>query len=257
MKLLLTLLPALLTQTTGRRNQRIVIGFLLFTTVLVALFSIVFHQIMAYEGRDYSYITGVYWTLTVMSTLGFGDITFTSDIGKLFSIIVLVSGIILIMIVMMVLMLLIVVMAAAALVVVMMMVMMLFLFYLLKVDDRTFHRIEYFLAAQYFNRCGNNVCFRIQFAEHFYSCLYFFRIGFIGTAQDDGSCALYLILEKFAEVSEIHFAFHNVDYGCCGIQGYACFFFYTVYSLDDVGEFTYAGRLDDDAVRVIFGDNVF
>ena len=82
MKLLLTLLPALLTQTTGRRNQRIVIGFLLFTTVLVALFSIVFHQIMAYEGRDYSYITGVYWTLTVMSTLGFGDITFTSDIGK-------------------------------------------------------------------------------------------------------------------------------------------------------------------------------
>ena len=164
---------------------------------------------------------------------------------------------VLIMIVMMVLMLLIVVMAAAALVVVMMMVMMLFLFYLRKVDDGTFHRIEYFLTTQYFNRCGNNVCFRIQFAEHFYSCLYFFRIGFIGTAQDDGSCALYLILEEFAEVSEIHFAFHNVDYGCCGIQGYACFFFYTVYSLDDVGEFTYAGRLDDDAVRVIFGDNVF
>lgn len=100
MKLLLTLLPALLTQTTGRRNRRIVLGFLLFTTFLVAVFSILFHQIMAYEGRDYSYITGVYWTLTVMSTLGFGDITFTSDVGKLFSIIVLVSGIILIMILM-------------------------------------------------------------------------------------------------------------------------------------------------------------
>ena len=70
MKLLLTLLPALLTQTTGRRNQRIVIGFLLFTAVLVALFSIVFHQIMAYEGRDYSYITGVYWTLTVIVHAG-------------------------------------------------------------------------------------------------------------------------------------------------------------------------------------------
>ena len=172
-------------------------------------------------------------------------------------VLVVVMMFILIMIVMMVLMLLIVVMAAAALVVVMMMVMMLFLFYLRKVDDRTFHRIEYFLAAQNFNRCGDDVCFRIQLAEHFYSCLYFFGIGFIGTAQDDGSCALYLILEEFAEVSEIHFAFHNVDYGCCGIQGYACFFFYTVYSLDDVGEFTYAGRLDDDAVRVIFGDNVF
>ena len=161
------------------------------------------------------------------------------------------------MIVMMVLMLLIVVMAAAALVVVMMMVMMLFLFYLRKVDDGTFHRIEYFLTTQYFNRCGNNVCFRIQLAEHLYCCLYFCSVSLIGTAQDDGSCALYLILEEFAEVSEIHFAFHNVDYGCCGIQGYACFFFYAVYRFDDVGEFTYAGRLDDDAVRVIFGDNVF
>ena len=87
---------------------------------------------------------------------------------------------VLIMIVMMVLMLLIVVMAATALVVVMMMVMMLFLFYLRKVDDRTFHRIEYFLAAQNFNRCGDDVCFRIQLAEHLYCCLYFFRIGFIG-----------------------------------------------------------------------------
>lgn len=101
MKLLFTLLPALLAQTTAaNRNRRIVWGFLLFTSLLVAAFSILFHQIMAYEGHDYSYITGVYWTLTVMSTLGFGDITFTSDIGKLFSIIVLISGIIVIMIVM-------------------------------------------------------------------------------------------------------------------------------------------------------------
>ena len=52
MKLLLTLLPALLTQTTGRRNQRIVIGFLLFTTVLVALFSIVFHHKMTEIMRE-------------------------------------------------------------------------------------------------------------------------------------------------------------------------------------------------------------
>lgn len=101
MKLLLTLLPALLAQTTAAgRNRRIVFGFLLFTSLLVAAFSILFHQIMAYEGHDYSYITGVYWTLTVMSTLGFGDITFTSDVGKLFSIVVLISGIIVIMIVM-------------------------------------------------------------------------------------------------------------------------------------------------------------
>lgn len=50
------------------------------------------------EGREFSWITGFYWTLTVMSTLGFGDITFESDIGRLFSIVVLLSGTILLLI---------------------------------------------------------------------------------------------------------------------------------------------------------------
>ena len=53
---------------------------------------------LAYEGRQESWLTGVYWTLTVMSTLGFGDITFHSDIGRVFSVFVLLSGIILLMI---------------------------------------------------------------------------------------------------------------------------------------------------------------
>jgi voltage-gated potassium channel len=44
---------------------------------------------MAWEGRSYSWVTGFYWTLTVMSTLGFGDITFHSDLGRLFSMVVL------------------------------------------------------------------------------------------------------------------------------------------------------------------------
>ena len=53
---------------------------------------------MQYEGRQYSWITGLYWTLTVMSTLGFGDITFSSDLGKIFSIIVMLSGIVFLLI---------------------------------------------------------------------------------------------------------------------------------------------------------------
>jgi Trk K+ transport system NAD-binding subunit len=47
---------------------------------------------MEYEGQYHSWMTGFYWTLTVMSTLGFGDITFTSDLGRAFSVIVLISG---------------------------------------------------------------------------------------------------------------------------------------------------------------------
>lgn len=72
--------------------------FLLILTGVIALYSILFHYIMAWEGRSFSWITGFYWTLTVMSTLGFGDITFHSDLGRLFSIIVLLTGIVLLLV---------------------------------------------------------------------------------------------------------------------------------------------------------------
>lgn len=75
-----------------QRNIRVVIWLLLLFVVLVALFSTVFHVLMADEGREHSWMTGVYWTLTTMSTLGFGDITFESDAGRIFSVIVLISG---------------------------------------------------------------------------------------------------------------------------------------------------------------------
>jgi Trk K+ transport system NAD-binding subunit len=68
--------------------------FFLALIVMVTVYSILFHFLMIFENREFSWITGFYWTLTVMSTLGFGDITFATDVGKLFSIIVLMSGIV-------------------------------------------------------------------------------------------------------------------------------------------------------------------
>lgn len=59
---------------------------------MVAIFSTAFHELMAREGRTYSWPTSVYWTLTTMTTLGFGDITFESDAGRIFSVVVLLSG---------------------------------------------------------------------------------------------------------------------------------------------------------------------
>jgi len=45
------------------------------------------------------WFTGIYWALTVMSTLGFGDITFESDLGRVFSSVVLLTGIVLLLII--------------------------------------------------------------------------------------------------------------------------------------------------------------
>jgi Trk K+ transport system NAD-binding subunit len=77
-----------------KQNMRMLIRFLVMLTAMITVYSIIFHFLMAWEEREYSWVTGFYWTLTVMSTLGFGDITFASDAGRLFSILVLLSGVI-------------------------------------------------------------------------------------------------------------------------------------------------------------------
>lgn len=90
---------ALFMQThTARRNMDYLMRFFAMLVGLIIVYSVLFHYIMQHEERSYSWLTGVYWTLTVMSTLGFGDITFTSDLGKFFSIVVLMSGVLLLLV---------------------------------------------------------------------------------------------------------------------------------------------------------------
>ncbi|MDZ4821483.1 MAG: NAD-binding protein [Planctomycetota bacterium] len=92
MKYLPTILYFSLQNRASRRNLKSLRRFLAALSALTVFYSVVFHFLMAWEGRQHSWITGLYWTLTVMSTLGFGDITFHSDVGRAFSIIVLLSG---------------------------------------------------------------------------------------------------------------------------------------------------------------------
>ncbi len=80
------------------RNVRMLIKFLLVLITMITIYSVLFHFLMMLENQEFSWITGFYWALTVMSTLGFGDITFTSDLGKLFSVLVLLSGLVFLLI---------------------------------------------------------------------------------------------------------------------------------------------------------------
>jgi Trk K+ transport system NAD-binding subunit len=98
MKYLPSQLIYFLQNTTMKKNLRNLSTFLVVIVAAIMIYSILFHFIMEYEGRQFSWITGFYWTLTVMSTLGFGDITFTSDPGRAFSMIVLLSGIVFLLI---------------------------------------------------------------------------------------------------------------------------------------------------------------
>ncbi|WP_263790145.1 potassium channel family protein [Salinibacter sp.] len=100
MKTISTHLSYFLKDREVKRNLSILLRYVAVLVAVIAVFTVVFHFIMLYvEGKEHSWITGLYWTLTVMSTLGFGDITFQSDIGRLFSVFVLLSGIVMLLIV--------------------------------------------------------------------------------------------------------------------------------------------------------------
>ncbi|MBO4336025.1 MAG: NAD-binding protein [Desulfovibrio sp.] len=93
-------LPKEIVQFLLRQNTRqgmgMILRFYLLLFMLVLVYACLFHFFMWLEDRpEYSWITGFYWAVTVMTTLGFGDITFHSDAGRLFSIVVLLSGILL------------------------------------------------------------------------------------------------------------------------------------------------------------------
>ena len=98
MKFLPTQLYYFLRHRPSRLSIFNLLRFLLLLTALVTVYSVIFHYIMDYEGQSHSWVTGFYWTLTVMSTLGFGDITFESDLGRIFSSVVLLSGVIFLLI---------------------------------------------------------------------------------------------------------------------------------------------------------------
>ncbi|HUP65980.1 MAG TPA: NAD-binding protein [Thermoanaerobaculia bacterium] len=93
MKTLIAILSTVLESRTSRANLGRLGNLLLVLFGLIALYSFLFHVIMEMEGQTHSWITGFYWTLTVMTTLGFGDITFHGDLGRIFSVVVLFSGV--------------------------------------------------------------------------------------------------------------------------------------------------------------------
>lgn len=99
MKALSTQLSFFLGNKEIKRNLPLLFKIIGVLVAMLVIFTVIFHMIMVYEGQKHSWITGLYWTLTVMSTLGFGDITFHSDLGRLFSILVLITGIIMVLIV--------------------------------------------------------------------------------------------------------------------------------------------------------------
>ena len=94
MKALTSVITAFRESDTSGYNFKALAKLFAILILLISVFSVTFRILMEIEGQEHSWATGFYWTLTVMSTLGFGDITFESDLGRLFSLVVLITGVI-------------------------------------------------------------------------------------------------------------------------------------------------------------------
>ncbi|MEE2776552.1 MAG: NAD-binding protein [Acidobacteriota bacterium] len=92
MKLLAGEMASILASRGQRPRVGVLVRFIVVLVVMVTAYAVIFKLLMAREGQDLSWITSFYWVLTVMSTLGFGDLVFSTDAGRLFSIVVLMSG---------------------------------------------------------------------------------------------------------------------------------------------------------------------
>lgn len=92
MKFLFSPLAMLRSDRSQQHNVRILGRFVALLILMTLAYMAIFRLLMHWEGRETTWITAFYWVFTVMSTLGFGDLTFNTDIGRLFSMIVLASG---------------------------------------------------------------------------------------------------------------------------------------------------------------------
>lgn len=92
MKSIAAQIMILTSQRRTQRNLKVLGRFMLILLGLMAVHTLLFHLIMEYEEQEHTIVGGLYWVIVTMSTLGFGDITFKSDLGRIFSIIVVISG---------------------------------------------------------------------------------------------------------------------------------------------------------------------
>lgn len=95
MKYLPSQIAFFFTDREARTNLRGLFQYIAFLVAMVAVYTVLFHVIMVeVEGQQHSWMSGLYWTVVTMSTLGFGDIVFRTDLGRAFSVLVILSGVV-------------------------------------------------------------------------------------------------------------------------------------------------------------------
>ncbi len=95
MKEVIQSIPSVFKQRSKRKNVTRFLRFGLVLVLFVSCYMQVYIKLMSEElgGVSIGWVEAFYWVLTTMSTLGYGDITFSGDSGRLFSMMVMFTGV--------------------------------------------------------------------------------------------------------------------------------------------------------------------
>ena len=117
-----------------------------------------------------------------------------------------------------------------------------------------FHGGEQLLAGQILPRGGDDAGVLIQAAQHGNGLVEALLRALSRAGQQDGTGMRHLILEKLTEVLEVHLSLERVNNGYKAVQ--LNLEVRVLYRSDNVRQLADAGRLDQDAVRMVLVHNI-
>ena len=173
------------------------------------------------------------------------------------------AGAVLVMLVMMLVLLMVMLMLMFVLIMLVVMVVMMMLVVRLMRDllenlrnevAAAFHGGEQLLAGQVLPRGGDDAGVLIQAAQHSNVLVEALLRALSRAGQQDGTGMRHLILEKLTEVLEVHLGLERVNNGYKAVQ--LNLEVRVLYRSDNVRQLADAGRLDQDAVRMVLVHNI-
>ena len=178
-------------------------------------------------------------------------------------VIVAAAGAVLVMLVMMLVLLMVMLMLMFVLIMLVVMVVMMMLVVRLVRDllenlrnevAAAFHGGEQLLAGQVLPRGGDDAGVLIQAAQHGNGLVEALLRALSRAGQQDGTGMRHLILEKLTEVLEVHLGLERVNNGYKAVQ--LNLEVRVLYRSDNIRQLADAGRLDQDAVRMVLVHNI-
>lgn len=122
---------------------------------------------------------------------------------------------------------------------------------------RMVHGFQNLPSVQFIPRCGDHGSMSIMLPKKSRALLQLFICHTLGSAYDNGSRMLHLVIEKFTEVFHIHLTLFPIHYdnGAVNVNIHGAGHIF--HSLYHVGKLAHTGRLDENPIRRIGIQNLF